>query len=69
MTFDIKDFYLNMTMKLNDYMTIKLSDVPEEFIKQYKLAAKTIKEGYVYIQTFKGMYGLPQAGILVQKLL
>ena len=69
MTFDIKNFYLNMTMKLNEYMPIKLSDVPKEFIKKYKLAAKTTKEGYVYIQTFKGMYGLPQAGILVQKLL
>ena len=26
-------------------------------------------DGYVYIEVWKGMYGLPQAGILAQELL
>ena len=48
---------------------MKLSNLPKDFIKQYKLAAKTTKDGYVYIKICKGMYVLPQAGMLAQKLL
>ena len=58
MTLDTKDVYLNNTMKQSKYMRLKLSNLPEDFIKQYKLTAKTTKDGYVYIEIFKGMYGL-----------
>ena len=34
MTLEIKDFYLNTPMKQSDYMRLKLSDLPEDFIKQ-----------------------------------
>ena len=34
----------------------------------YDLTTK-VKNGYVYIEIQKGMYGLPQAGILANKLL
>jgi len=47
-------------------MAIKL--IPEEIIQQYDLRNKC-KNGFVYMQIEKGMYGLPQARILVNKLL
>ena len=52
MTLDIKDFYLNTPMKRTDWMRLKLSDLPKDLIKQYKLTAKTTKDGdgYVYIK-------------------
>lgn len=40
-----------------------------EIIKEYNLLGKVDHEGYIYIEVCKGMYGLPQAGILVQELL
>ena len=42
--------------------------MPEEIIQQYDLRNKC-KNGFVYMQIEKGMYGLPQAGILANKLL
>ncbi len=51
------------------YMRLKLSDIPEEIIKQYKLREITTPDGYVYMEIMKGMYGLPQAGIIAQVLL
>ena len=56
-------------MKWIEYMRLKLGDLPENFIKQYTLTAKTTKDGYVYIKICKGMYVLPQAGIIAPKLL
>ena len=50
-------------------MRLKLRDLPDDFTKQYNLAAKVTKDGYVYIQVRKGMYGLLQAGKLAQELL
>ena len=69
MTIYIKNFYLNTPMKRNEYMRMKLSDLPKDFIKKYKLAAKTTKDGYIYIKICKGIYGIKQAGILEQKML
>jgi hypothetical protein len=43
--------------------------VPGEITKQYNLREKMDKDGYLYIEVQKGMYGLPQAGILKQELL
>ena len=42
--------------------------IPQEFIDLYDLGSK-VKNGYVYIEIQRGMYGLPQAGILANKLL
>jgi hypothetical protein len=69
MSLDIKNFYLNMPMSRYEYVRIRIKDVPEEIIKQYNLHEKIDSEGYVYIEVRKEMYGLPQAGILAQKLL
>ena len=68
-TIDIKDFYLNTPMPRYEYMRLKLSDLPDDFIKQYNLAAKVTKDGYVYVEIRRGMYRLPQSGLLAQQLL
>ena len=69
MTIDIKDFYLNTPMSRYEYMRLKLSDLPEDFVKEYNLASKVTKDGYVYVEIRRGMYGLPQSGLLAQQLL
>ena len=69
MTIDIKDFYLNTPMPRYEYMRLKLSDLPADFVEQNGLAAKVHANGYVYVEIRRGMYGLPQAGLLAQRLL
>ncbi len=56
-------------MKRPEYMQLKIADIPEEIIEQYKLKASTTTDGYVYCKITRGMYGLPQAGIIAQELL
>ena len=69
MTIDIKDFYLNTPMARYEYMRLKLCDIPEDVARHYNLATKVKIDGYVYIEIRRGMYGLPQSGILSQQLL
>ena len=65
---DIKHFCLNTPLDRYEYMYMLLKLTPQAFIEQYNLQGKA-KNGYVYIKIQKGMYGLPQAGILANKLL
>ena len=69
MTIDISNFYLNTPMKRYKYLLLKLSDIPEEIIQLYNLCNKATKNGRVYAEIRKGMYGLPQDGLLAQELL
>jgi hypothetical protein len=50
-------------------MQLKLSNLPANFAEQYNLAAKVTGDGYDYVKMQRGMYGLPQSRLLVQKLL
>ena len=50
-------------------MRLKLSDIPEEVTKHYNLETKVKNDGYVYIEIRRGMYGLPQSGLLAQQVL
>jgi hypothetical protein len=52
-----------------EYMRMKIRDLPEECVTLYNLTDKASSDGFVYIKNQKGMYGLPQAGILAQELL
>jgi hypothetical protein len=52
-----------------EFMRMKLSDLPEDFVKLYNLTNIADSNGVVYVKIQKGMYGLPQAGILANKLL
>ena len=49
-------------------MKMRLDLFPQEFRNKYNLDSKA-KDGYVFMETQKGMYGFPQAGILANKLL
>ncbi len=69
MNSDVKDFYLNMPMARYGYMRLLLSDISEEIIEEYNLREKMTPDRYVYIEVSKGMYSLPQAGIIAQELL
>ncbi len=66
---DIKDFYLNTPMQQYKYMKLKMMDIPEDIKREYKLQEFATPEGYIYCEIRKGMYGLPQAGIIAQELL
>jgi hypothetical protein len=65
---DIKIFYLNTPLGRFEYMVIILASLPQETIQKYHLN-ELAQDGKVYIEIQKGMYGLPQAGILATKLL
>jgi hypothetical protein len=69
MTMDIKDFYLNTSMARYKYMRLKISDMPNNVIEHYKLRDIVTPDGHIYCEIQKGMYGLPQAGIITQELL
>ena len=56
-------------MKRKEYIKLKLGDIPQEVIKEYGLTSIATKDDSVYIEILKGMYGLPQAGLLAQELL
>jgi hypothetical protein len=68
-TIDLKDFYLNTPMDQPKYMRMKIRDLPPDFVKAYNLIDLATNDGTIYNKIQKGMYGLPQAGILAQKLL
>jgi hypothetical protein len=69
MTMDIKDFYLNTPMARYEYMRLRIADMPDDVIEHYNLRDKATPDGYIYCEIQKGMYGLPQAGIIAQQLL
>jgi hypothetical protein len=65
---DIKNMYLETPLDRYEYMKMPLSLFPQDIIEHYNLRNKAFT-GYVYMEIRKGMYGLPQAGILANKLL
>jgi hypothetical protein len=66
---DIKNFYLCTPLERYDYVRMNLADFPEDVIEQYKLKEKANKDGMVFVEIRKGMYGLPQDRLLAQELL
>jgi hypothetical protein len=50
-------------------MRLHLDIIPEEIVLAYNLRDIVKPNGWVYIKIKKGMYGLPQAGILANNLL
>jgi hypothetical protein len=65
MTADIKDFYLGTPLPNAEYMRINLDHIPSEVIDKYGMQ-QYAHNGAVVVQVNKGIYGLPQAGILAQ---
>jgi hypothetical protein len=69
MTIDLKDFYLMTPMTQKEYFRMKLDLFPADIIEEYKLQDVVDPDGNVYCEVTRGMYGLPQAGIIAQELL
>eukprot|EP00804_Cyclotella_cryptica_P000411 CCRYP_008709-RA/>CCRYP_008709-RA protein AED:0.43 eAED:0.43 QI:0/0/0/1/0/0/5/0/715 len=68
-TADLSNFYLCTPMPRPEFGRVKLSDIPEEIIEEYKLRELATKDGWVYFRADKTHYGLPQAGSLSHDLL
>ena len=68
MTLDIQNMYLQTVLEKFEYLRIPSSLLTEEIIKLYNLEDK-IENGWVYCEIRKGMYGLPQAGLLAHRKL
>ena len=65
---DVKNYYLGTPMDAYEYMFIPITSIPDEIITHYKLR-DLVHNGRVYIEIRRGMYGLPQAGILAEQQL
>ena len=68
MCIDIKNFYLGTPLARYEYMRNPLTMFPEHLAQQYQLREKE-KNGFIYVETRKAIYGLPQAGVLANNLL
>ena len=69
MKIDISDFYLMTPLKHPEFIHISINNIPEEIIIEYKLSEIADSKGMVCIQANRGMYGLPQSGLLANELL
>ena len=68
MGIDVKGFYLCTPLDRYEYMKMSISLFPDHIKRQYNMEASAHK-GFVYLEIRKAIYGLPQAGILANKLL
>jgi hypothetical protein len=68
MCLDIKNFYLTAPLDCFEYMKMPLSLFPPWTKEQYNLD-KLTKNRFVYLEMRRAIWGLPQAGILANKLL
>ena len=68
-TADLSNFFLCTPMPRPEFGRVKLSDIPEEIIEEYKLREIATKDDWVYFRADKTHYGLPQAGSLSHDLL
>ncbi len=66
---DLGNFYLNTPLSDYEYMRLCLDIIPEKIVLAYNLCNIAEPDGWVYIEIRMGMYGLPQASILVNNLL
>jgi hypothetical protein len=62
MGIDIKNFYLGTPLDRYEYMKMPLSILPEHKIHQYNMQ-KYARNGFVYFEIQKAIYGLSHAGI------
>ena len=61
---DVKNFYLNNDLPEPEYMKLHIHIIRQEIIDEYALHTLVDKNGWVYLEIVKGMYGLKQAGII-----
>ena len=46
-TMDIRNFYLNTHIARNEYLRLKMSDMPDDFIEEENLCDKAMKDEFV----------------------
>ena len=68
MCVDIKKIYLRTLLNHLEYMRIPLFAFTEHIMQQYNSRHKS-KNGYVYVEIRRSIYGLPQAGAISNKVL
>jgi hypothetical protein len=68
MCMDIKKFYLTAALDYYEYMNIPLALFPEWIKTQYNLNTHA-RDGFVFLEIRRAVWGLPQADILANKLL
>ena len=68
MTADITDFYLGTPLKRKEYLRIPKKLIPDECMEEFGFE-RYLVNGAVLFEVSKGMYGLPQAGLLAKKRL
>jgi hypothetical protein len=61
-TADLSNFYLMTPLKRPEYVRVKLTDIPDKIMEEYKLHEKATADGWVHFKVMRGMYGLPQSG-------
>ncbi len=66
---NLANFYLNTPMERYEYKRLRLDILPQEIINEYNLNEIVNANRWVYVEICKGVYGLPQASILANKLL
>jgi hypothetical protein len=67
-TLDIKDFYLGTPMAQDEWLRVPLRLIPPAVQRDYNVQALQ-RDGFVYVRVMKGIYGLPQAGLLARERL
>ena len=65
---DVANFYLGTPMERPEFMRLPYNIIPQEIKTAYKLE-KLVQDGWVYVRIVRGMYGLPQAGLIANNLL
>ena len=65
---DVKNFYLWTIITHNEYLQLSITIITQDIIDQYNLLP-SVRNGCVYIEIQRGMYGLPQAGLLANNQL
>ena len=68
MTGDAINFYLATPPEKFQYTRIPIELIPQEFIDLYHLQDE-VKKYFVYFEITRGMHGLPETGVLANKLL
>ena len=68
LTLDIKDFYLNTPLDRPEYLRISSKFLPQHIVVKNNLQ-QYLHNGSILFEVNKGMYGLPQAGLLAQNRL
>ena len=68
MTIDIKDYYLNTPRIRPEFIRIPCRMIPDTTVATHTLTPY-INQNAILFEVNKGMYGLPQAGLLAQQRL